>query len=230
MADESNLHKGHRQRMLESYVKNGIDCFTDVQALEFLLSFAIPRRDTNPLAHRLLERFGTLHHVLGASYQELLHVEGMGPRACALINCVGDMWKRGEQSDLINERFFQTTRSVGKYLTKMMCNYKEERAFLMCLDGKSKLLDFRELNRGTVSMVNVPYRKVAEIALMTRAASVVFAHNHPNGTLIPSAEDIAYTRGLVDAMKKIDVIVADHIIVSEYTFLSMKSSGMLNFD
>ncbi len=228
MAEEKNLHEGHRKRMLEAYVKNGIDCFTDIQTLEFLLGYAIPRIDLNPLAHRLLDRFGTVHNIMYASYQELLHVEGMGPRSAALITYVGEMWKRSEQTHLRTERFFRTTRSIGKYMTTMLSNYQDERAFLMSLDVKCKLVDFRELNRGTISTVNVPYRMVAEVALMTHAATVVFAHNHPNGTAIPSSEDIQYTRGLVEAMQKIDVVVADHIIVAEYSFTSMKTSGMMN--
>lgn len=227
MSDERHLHDGHRKRMLDLYINNGIECFSDVQALEFLLTFAVPRIDVNPLAHRLLEQFGSIYHVMSASYQELLHVDGMGPRSAALITYVGEMWKRSEQSNLLSERYFRTVRSIGRYLTKMMSNLHEERAFLMCLDARCKLVDFRELNRGSISTVNVPYRKVAEVALMTHAATVVFAHNHPGGTAMPSAEDIQYTKGLVEAMEKIDVIVADHIIVSDYSYISLKTSGML---
>ena len=226
---DQNAHEGHRSRMLEIYLKNGIKGFSDVQALEFLLGYAIPRIDVNPLAHRLLDHFGTIYRVLDASYQELLHVEGMGPRASALVTCVGELWKRGEQSRLMTEQTFRTIQSIGGYLTGMIGHYREERAFLMCLDAKCRLLDFRELNRGSISCVNVPYRRVAEVALMTHAATVVFAHNHPNGRAIPSVEDISYTRGLVEAMRNIDVIVVDHIIVSDNTYLSMKTSGMLDF-
>ena len=152
---DQNAHEGHRSRMLEIYLKNGIKGFSDVQALEFLLGYAIPRIDVNPLAHRLLEHFGSIHRVLDASCQELLHVEGMGPRSSALVTCVGELWKRGEQTRLMTEQTFRTIQSIGGYLTGMIGHYPEERAFLMCLDAKCRLLDFRELAGKTCDGITV---------------------------------------------------------------------------
>ena len=222
-----NCHTGHRQRMQECFLRNGIDGFSDVEVLEYLLTFALPRVDTNPLAHRLLDEFGSLYRVFEAPVLQLRRVDGVGLRTASLIRFVAELWNRSEQSRFRGELYFHTTKSVGAFLVARMAAYREERAFLMCLDSKCKLLDFRELARGAVNQINLPLRKVVEAALAANATSVILAHNHPNGTTIPSVEDVAYTRELMNTLRIVDVILVDHFIVTERSYLSMKYSRML---
>ena len=201
---EKNLHEGHRGRMLENYLKNGLDGFSDVQALEFLLNYALARIDTNTIAHRLLEEFGSLHQVFEAPIELLVQVEGVR-----------------------SQRIFRTTEEIGRFLVAKIGQYREERAFLMSLDLDCKLLDFRELTRGSVDSVNLPYRKVVEAALMNNAATVILAHNHLCDTAVPSMSDIDYTKQIFAYLQKLDIVLTDHIIVANHFYYSMKLSGMI---
>ena len=219
-----NVHAGHRRRMTESFLRAGVEGFSDVQILEFLLNYAISRRDTNPLAHRLLEEFGDLYHVFNASVAHLMRVKGVGERTACLIRLVGESWKRSEQSLYRNEIYLRTTEEIGRYLIANLSNYREERAFLLCLDAKCKLIELRELCRGDVNIVNLPYRKVVEAALLCGATNVVLSHNHVSGSCLPSPEDVTYTRALSNLLESMNIVLADHFIVSERSCISMKKS------
>lgn len=225
-----SIHAGHRQRMQEVFVKSGMDGFSDVQVLEYLLGYALARVDTNVLAHRLLDEFGSLYRVFEAPLEQLVRVPGIGMRTACLLRFTASLWNRVELSKYQSERYFRTTKVINAYLTAQIGDYREERAFLLCLDSNCKMVDFRELSRGSVNSVNVPYRKVVEAALMSNASSVVLAHNHINGNPLPSVEDIEYTRGLHRALKLVNVALVDHVVVSEHTAISMRVSGMLDLD
>ncbi len=228
-AKNENIHAGHRQRMLEIFMKNGISGFSDVEVLEFLLSYALPRVDTNSVAHRLLNEFGSLHQVFDAPTELLVRVKGVGVRAASLIRFVASLWNRTEESRLKSERYFRTTQDIGRFLVSQIGYYREERSFLMSLDNCCKLLDFRELSRGSVSFVNLPFRSVLQTAMLVNASTVVLAHNHIGENCLPSPEDISYTKTLYDTLNKFDIVLADHFIVTVRTYLSMKSSQMLGF-
>ncbi len=227
-AQSGNLHAGHRSRMQARFLKNGMDGFSDVEVLEYLLGYALPRINTNELGHRLLDTFGSLDRVFAAPVEQLVTVPGIGQRTACLLRFVGTLWNRVEQSRLAGERYFRTTPAIGRFLVAGIGDYREERAFLMCLDNTCRLLDFRELARGAVSTVNLPYRRVVEIALLNNASMVVLAHNHLGGNALPSLEDVRYTQGLNHALELIQVRLVDHIVVSGRSYVSMKASGMIN--
>lgn len=222
-----NLHAGHRERMLERFVNAGAESFSDVEMLELLLSYAIPRRNVNELAHVLLREFGSLHRVFEASYPMLLHVPGIGPRSAVLIRQVTALWGRCERSRMEDQRFLRTTADLGRYLVPLAQGLAEERAWLLSLDASCRLLDCRELCRGAVNSVNLPYRKLVEAALLANATSVVLSHNHTAASIVPSIDDIEYTREAKRALSLVDVILADHIIIGGGHYISLKSSGML---
>ena len=136
--EEGNLHVGHRKRMLERFQKNGLDAFSDVETLEFLLGYALARIDTNVIAHRLLNRFGNLSRVFDAPVELLTQVEGVGLRTASLIRLCAALWNRTEEVRLSNERYLRTTSEVGQYLVAKIGAYREERAFLLCLDNSCK--------------------------------------------------------------------------------------------
>ncbi len=225
--ESENLHAGHRQRMLENYLKNGISGFSDVEVLEFLLSFAIPRVDTNTIAHRLLNEFGSLHQVFEAPPELLMRVKGVGPRAASLICFTASLWNRSEESRLSSERYLRSTADIGKFLLAKIGYLREERTFLLSLDNNCRLLDFREMTRGSIDYAGLPIRMVLQTALMVNASSVVLAHNHVGDNCVPSPEDLAYTRRVSEALKRADIMLADHFIVSGRSYISLRSSRML---
>jgi DNA repair protein RadC len=223
-----DIHAGHRQRMLENYLSGGMDGFSDVEVLEFLLSYSLSRRDVNPLAHRLLEEFGDLHGVFAAPIAQLRQVSGVGPRTAALLRFVSELWNRCEANRTAKERFLRNTAEIGQYLLARNSGRREERAWLLALDARCRVVGFRELCRGAVNSVNLPYRKVVEAALLSNATTVILAHNHTNGSVLPSREDIEYTRGLKYTLSLVDVFLSDHFILCERSYLSMKASNMLD--
>lgn len=226
-AKQENLHGGHRARMLESYLTTGIDGLSDVEALELLLGYAISRRDVNPLAHRLLNEFGSLHRVFEAPVEKLQLVSGVGPRTAALIRLAAELWGRCERSRLSDQLFLRSTGEIGRYLVAHTDGAGEERAWLLSLDARCRVIECRELCRGAVNSVNLPFRRVVEAALLAKASSVVLAHNHTSGTLLPSLEDVAYTKQIAQALELVDVALIDHFILGDRNYISMKASGML---
>lgn len=230
MANEpeaKELHDGHRTRILKSFQASGIEGFPDVEALELLLSYAIPRRDVNPLAHRLLEEFGAIHRVFEVPEDQLRHVPGVGPRTAALIRLTAELWIRCERARLSDQQFLRNTGEVGRYLIAHTEGVREERAWLLCLDARCRVIECRELCRGAINSVNLPFRRVVEIAIMANASTAVLAHTHTSGSLIPSLEDVEYTRDVSRALAMVDVSLSDHFILGERNYLSMKASGML---
>ncbi len=222
-----SIHVGHRKRLLENYLNVGLDGLTDVAVLELLLGYGIARRDVNPLAHRLLEEFGSLHRVFSAPIDQLVKVPGMGPRTAALIRLTSELWGRCETDRLEKELYLRSTKDIGRYLAARADGLREERVWLLALDARCRLIACRELCRGAVNSVNLPFRKVVETALLTNASSVVLAHNHTTGSLLPSVEDLEYTQGIRAALNLVGVELADHFILGERNYLSMKASNML---
>ncbi len=224
-----SIHTGHRKRMLASYLRTGLEGFSDVETLEFLLGYAISRCDVNPIAHALLQEFGDLSRVLNAPVQQLVKVPGVGERTAALIRLVAELWSKSETSRYANSVFLRSTREIGDYLAPRSVGLREERAWLLSLDAKCKLIECRELCRGAVNAVNLPFRKLVEAALLANASSVILAHNHTTGTMIPSLEDVEYTRDALRALQLVDVILNDHFVLCDGSYLSMRASHMMVF-
>lgn len=224
--EPAQLHAEHRKRLTEVFLRTGLEGFSDVEALEYLLTFSIPRRDVNPLAHRLLHEFGSLHRVFEAPPAQLTRVAGVGPRTAALIRLTAELWSRSERSRTGGRVRLRSTGELGRYLSALTDGSREERAWLLSLDANCCLLECRELCRGAVNAVNLPFRKLVETALLANASSVVLAHNHTNGNLIPSLADISYTRDAARALALVDVVLADHFVIGGRSYVSMRSSGM----
>ncbi len=220
-----SVHQGHRARQRKKLLENGPRAFADHELLEVLLYYAIPRRDTNELAHRLLERFGSLQGVLSAPVEELSVVEGMGENAAVLLNLVPQIWQRSLQEG--PERILNTVDKCGEYFVGLLSGSRREMLWQVCLDGKGKVLSSRCLSEGDVSMAAVSVRQVVEYALRAGAVGVVLAHNHPSGVALPSQEDCATTRMIRDALRTMNIQLVDHIIVADRDYVSMAASGLL---
>ena len=220
-----SIHDGHRQRLKERFLKQGLDGFTDIQVLELLLFYALPRRDTNPIAHALLKKFGSVRQVLEAPVERLTEVEYITENAAVLLRLAPAMLRYYQVDKVKEDMPLVTIQACGDYLKHFFLGRKNETVFLLCLDAKCKVLACREVGEGSVNSANVPIRRVVEIALAEGASTVILAHNHPSGIAIPSGEDIATTRRLAAALSTVDVILADHIVVADDDYVSMAQSG-----
>ena len=220
------LHEGHRNRLKERFRREGLDGFTDVQVLELLLFFVIPRRDTNPIAHELLNRFGSLHQVLEAPVHELEKIEGIGEQASTLLSLIRQLARRYGVSQVTVEQILNTTVKCGEYVVPFFLGKRDEVIYLLCLDAKCKVLGCQEIGKGSVNSASLSVRKIVEAALALNATSVVLAHNHPSGLAIPSNEDVVTTRRVAMALDTVGIFLADHIIVAEDDFVSLAQSGL----
>ena len=220
-----SIHDGHRQRIKERFLREGLDSFTEIQALELLLFYAIPQRDTNPLAHTLLDRFGSLAKVLDAPTDKLQAVPGMGPHTIALLKLALAMGRCYEISKVKDEKFLHSIEDCANYLVPFLHNRKNETIFLLSLDAKLKVLDCREVGEGSINYASIPVRRVVEMALEAGATSVVLAHNHPSGVAVPSPEDVQTTHRVAKALSAVEIVLVDHIVVADGDYVSMVQSG-----
>ncbi len=221
-----SVHDGHRQRLKDRFLEQGLDGFTDVQVLELLLFYCIPRQDTNVLAHRLLKRFGSLPQVLDARVEELTAVEGIGINAATYLKMIpaAGRYYQTCKAQLGDMPLF-TTEDCGKYLQNYFLGRTHETVFLLCLDAKCKVLSCRQVGEGGINSAGVSIRMVVEVALAENASTVVLAHNHPSGIALPSNEDILVTRKIAAALDAVEVTLADHLVMSEDDYTSMVQSG-----
>ena len=224
-----SIHDGHRKRLKERFSKEGLDGFTEIQALELLLFYAIPRQDTNEIAHRLLDAFGSFAAVLDAPVERLTAVEGIGENAAILIKFLQAMSRYYDLSKIQQEKILPTIDDCGRYLVPFFKNRKNETVFLLALDAKLKVLGCQEVGEGSVNYASVPVRRVVEMALDAGATSVVLAHNHPSGIALPSPDDVQTTRRLATALSAVEIVLADHIVVADDDYTSMVLSGF-HFD
>lgn len=228
MTQPSHIHAGHRQRLKERFLQEGLDHFSQVNALELLLFYCVPRKDTNPLAHKLLEHFGKLHNVLEASYDELLKVEGVNKNIATYLTMVHATGRYYIKNRALENVILTTIDQCGDYLLPHFHGLQNETVFLLCLDAKCKVLACKKVGEGSVNSASISIRKIVEIALGSNAVSVVLAHNHPSGLAIPSVEDIQTTRRLGRALNAVEILLADHIVVAEDEFVSIVQSGKYN--
>ena len=221
------VHDGHRDRLRQSYLEHGLMSMNDINALELLLFYAIPRRDTNEIAHRLLDRFETLDGVFSASAEELQEVEGIGENAAALLTLIPEIMKKSRVSKGREIRQIRSSDDAGAYLLPYFLNERDEVVYLLCLDTKRCVICCAEMGRGVVNSVDTGIRRIVEKALKVRASSVIIAHNHPDGIALPSREDEVFTRALYNALETVGIRLEDHIIVAEDDYTSMADTGLL---
>jgi len=219
------MHTGHRKRLREQFFRVGLDGFSDIQVLEFLLNFALARKDMNPLAHRLLEHFGSLPAVLDASPAELMGVEGVGENTATLLVLIPQLFRRYTTRKYQNSPILDTTETICNYIWPLFLGINEETVYLLCLDAKCKLLDCRKISIGGLNAAMLNKRMVVEIALQHHATAVILAHNHPWGLALPSSEDEQATEELAAALKLVDILLVDHVIVAEDECVSLAAGG-----
>lgn len=222
------IHDGHREKMRQRFLKGGLEPFADHEALELLLYYAIPRRDTNPIAHALMDRYGSLSGVLSAPVEDLQKVDGIGESAAVLLNLVPRLYRKARMADAAQETVLNSTERAGAYLLERFVDEKNEVIYQLCLDRKGKLIACKRLGEGDVSNAELNLRKVMENAILTSASAVILSHNHPSGIALPSKDDYATTDRIKAALRTIDVELADHIIVADGDFVSMADSGYLD--
>ena len=217
------MHDGHRQRLKDRFRKEGLDNFNDINVLELLLFYCIPRVDTNPIAHKLLDHFGSLQLVLDATPEELEKVPGVGANVAtflSLMTAVGRYYRVESQRETI----LRTLEECADYLIAHFFGKENETVYMLCLDAKCKVLCCKMVGEGSVNSANIPVRRIVEMALAANATSVVLAHNHPSGLAIPSHADIKTTLKIANALECVEITLVDHLVVTKDDYVSIVQS------
>jgi DNA repair protein RadC len=225
--DEEAPHAGHRQRLKQRFADGGPEAMPDYELLELLLFSAIPRRDTKPVAKRLLQRFGSFAEVINAPAERLKEVEGVGDAAVMQLKVVRASALRLMQRGILQRPVLTSWTAVLDYCRAAMGYEAREQFRILFLDKKNRLIADEVQQQGTVDHTPVYVREVVKRALELCASAIILVHNHPSGDPAPSRADIDMTRQIVDAAKPLGIAIHDHIIVGRQGHASFKGLKLI---
>ncbi len=224
---QDSVHQNHRQRMYNRLENAGIESFADHEILELLLFFTIPRRDVNPLAHKLIREYGSLSGVLDANIDILQKTEGITHRTAILLNLIPQLLRRYNLDKIQPRSPLNSSEKSCKYAKALMIGKSSETCYLLCLDNRNHLINAVFIKEGTPNELLLNPRSIVIAATKHEAVSIILVHNHPRGDLQPSYEDISCTRKIALALGVIGIELLDHIIVSEEDVLSFKKENLM---
>ncbi len=227
---DGNIHAGHREKLRDRFInEKGFEHFEDHQILELLLFYANARQDTNPLAHELLDRFGSLKGVLEARPEQLMTVDGIGKQQAVLLSMVVPLTRVWHRCAMETPTRIGNSREAENYCLSILAGERTERFYVISLNAKCNVLGRRKISEGSLSEVSAYPRMVMETALNYNAHSVLLCHNHPGGTCAPSPEDISSTLQLQRLLNGVGILVLDHIIVAGSRTYSMIEHGDIDY-
>lgn len=219
-------HDGHRKRLKARFIKSGLDDFEPHNVLELVLFYSVPRKDTNPIAHRLINRFGSLSAVLDAKPEELMKVDGITENTAVLISMLPAIARKYLEDKVEVVNSVEGFSDVGTYLMPKFVGRTVETVMLASLDNKNRIISCTIVAEGENDKANVSKRKVMEEAMRVGATRVILAHNHPRGFAMPSNEDIFLTEEIYSLLKSVGIDLVDHLIFAEDDFVSLAASGI----
>lgn len=214
------LHDGHRERVKKRFVESGLEGFYDHQVVEFLLFYGIPRKDTNDIAHHLLNKFGSFSAMLDAPLESLQEC-GISYNTAVFLKLIPAICSRYYQDKYQQKETDDS--SMEDFILPHFIGRNEEQLFMILLDAQGKRIFCDVINRGTTSASNVNIRKILQLSVQHSARCVIVAHNHPNGIALPSQEDISMTRKLRTSLKAVGVVLLDHYIVANMECCSLSN-------
>lgn len=230
MSTDQNLHTNHRERLRTRAITEGLQGFHDHQILELLLFYALARIDTNDLAHRLIERFGSLAGVFKADRDELLSVPGIGSNTALLLSAIGTVHERISVDPDANIIKYKSMDEIARFMANRYVGVKNEKVYIMLFNNAMKLIDCIHICDGTPNAALVHAGTILKKALLRNATVVVVAHNHPDGPAIASTEDIVATKKLEALLNAVGIELLEHIIIAEKSYLPIIKSKKLEKD
>ena len=219
------LHDGHRNRLKNRFLNEGLTNFEDHNVLELLLFYSIPRSDTNEIAHELLNKFGSLHGVFESGMEDLMSVNGISRHSAVLIKMIPELFVVYGRDKVRDIQKINSSDDAKQFFIPRFYGKVREEVQLVLLDDKMNIIKWVKIYEGSVNSANVPIRKIVEIAIENRATNVIIAHNHPTGLILPSKDDLRATAKVREALALVDIKLLDHVIVSDNEAASLKDSG-----
>ncbi len=221
------MHEGHRRRLTDRFLSEGLEGFEEHEILEFLLFYAIPRVDTNAIAHRLIKTFGSLAAVLEADPKDLERVSGIGPKAAAYLCMFPEAFRAYERSKLGKKPAFRCIEDACKYARALLFGKPFEQFYVIWLGTQNRVIHHERLSEGSVSESPVYLSRLAAKALRHHAVKCVIAHNHPGGSVAPSQADIETTHSILNTLALLGIELVDHIIVSGNETFSFQADSLM---
>lgn len=223
-----NVHINHRSRLKNKFIDNGFSTFLEHEMLELLLFFSIPQADTNPTAHRLIEKFGSLKGVFDAPIDTLMTIDGIGTNSAILIKLLPSLMHEYLKQENREQLFIENQLQAKSYVEKLFSGVSLESFYVICLNAKSEIVDTKEMNSGTASKVDVQIRQITDYILKQNCDRIIITHNHPTGEKEPSNDDIRMTQKLFNSCVLNDIDILDHIIYSPSGIYSFAENGLMN--
>lgn len=225
MTSSGAEHSGHRQRVRKKFIENGFDVFEPHEVLEMFLFYAIPRKDTNPLAHRLLDRYMNIGGVCDAPIDELISEFNLSESAAVYIKMLPEMSRLYNESKMSDDNIIDY-ENLGKLFQAKFIGRTSEAVALMLGDAKGKMIYFNIISKGSLNSSDMPIRKIVDLSLRHNAKTAFLAHNHPSGTALPSHSDLLTTQKVRETLLSVGVDLIDHFIITDDDYVSLRESGL----
>ena len=226
--------QGHRERIKEKFLKNGIDGFAEYEILELLLTYCIPRKDTKPIAKELLNKFKSLDNVFKADFDKLSAVDGLGKNSIAFLKLIGDLPSIIYKDELKNKKLVdKETLKISnkdmllKYLRNKIGYEEIEKFNVLYLSSSNEVIEFEENSVGTLDRSSVYPREIYKKIINLNAKSIILAHNHPSDNITPSKCDIELTNEIAKGLKNFGALLIEHIIITKNSYFSFLEEGLI---
>ena len=226
--------QGHRERIKEKFLKNGIDGFAEYEILELLLTYCIPRKDTKPIAKDLLNKFKTLDNVFKADFDKLSVIDGLGNNSIAFLKLIGDLPSIIYKDELKNKKLIdKETLKISnkdillKYLRNKIGYEEIEKFYVLYLSSSNEVIKFEENSAGTLDRSSVYPREIYKKVINLNAKSLILVHNHPSDNITPSKSDIELTNEIAKGLKNFGALLIEHIIITKNSYFSFLEEGLI---
>ena len=221
------IHNGRRKKLRARFLDNGLETFNECEVLEFALGFCIPRIDTNPAAHSLINQFGSLQSVIDAKPADLMNAYGIGEQSAVFLHFLKQMSSYLNKQTIMKGRITTPAQAID-YLAPLLRTYTVEQFVVVCLDSAGKVKKVHNITNHELDMVHVNVREIISMVTATKTAQVVLAHNHLNDNPQPSVDDMQLTRRLALTFQNLGIKFLDHIIIAGDNDYSFHVSGLLD--
>jgi DNA repair protein RadC len=223
----ANPVRGHRERLRKKYITAGIGGLHDYEAIELLLTYAIPLRDVKPLAKELLARFEDAAGIIDATHSELCEIKGISSNTAVLLTLVKDICSMYLENKMRDKDALSSPEAVRNFARMKLCGLRDEAFMVIYLNTKNHVNSYEIINEGTVDQAIVYPRNIIKKALATNASGLILTHNHPSGICEPSNDDIRITNAIKEAVKTLSIRLIDHVIVGRSGYFSFVEGGLL---
>lgn len=226
MQDTNSTHSKHRERLKKKFILHGLDIFENHEILELILFYSIPRKDTNPIAHELLSKFGSIHGVFEAPINLLEKVNGIGKETACFIKLLLNFVRIYMSSKNFEINKYNSREELNERIILQFIGRYDEFIAIILTDVKNKPIYEGIISQGSCNSVEIHIRKIIELIALYNASGIVFAHNHPSGLAIPSREDIETTKQLQQIFKTMNIKFIDHVIVTDDDYISLRECNL----